>query len=230
MDSMMKSGAISPELMLMLGSFCLSLVVFLIRLNQVPPPRLIDKRHRAHGWVIHVLARYCKYDLIYDHSAASSALSLSPLGLLPILITPHEDVICSSGAIARYIGQKTGLNGETEEDQTLNETLIEEYQQLYRTLESVSSFDRRLDSMKVNTSALKASALVHLTKLEQLLNSRQRLLVGDVMILCLLHILQHLNRVVFEGFPVITQFYTSFKSLIHHDSWKFKDYFFVADQ
>ena len=130
----------------------------------------------------------------------------TPFGQLPFLVDGDVKV-AQSNAIARYLGRKYGLQGDTDADFALSEILIEEQVDLLNIL------------FKANYSADKAAAFdkafaeefpAQLAYLENLLNSdffTSKVTTGSLAIFSALNLALDLEPTALDKFPKLKAFY-----------------------
>jgi len=172
---------------------------------------------KARGWPAAVLASFGGVPLNWDSTIANAwpngteGKANTPFGQLPYIKTEGH-VYAQSGAIFRIIARKAGLEGGSDHEFALNQQLIEEFQDIYGFLaKPVYMQDAGAKAAAVR-DILDKTVPQHLGYLEKLVGpngqfSPNRLLVGDVLVICALNIILSLAPKALEGFPKLHAFY-----------------------
>jgi len=185
---------------------------------------LIYWKLKARGWPVAVLARAGGFTLKWDDQTANAwpaSKDKAPFGQLPLLEYEGK-TYAQSGALYRFVARKCNLEGANDHEFALNSMLIEEYQ------DCVASFGK---TMYVKDDAARAAAwtdtekatLTQLQYLEKLIDgtlsrfSPSRLLVGDILMVCLFNIVTSLFPTILTNTPKLAKFYETNKNLIAAD-------------
>jgi len=130
----------------------------------------------------------------------------TPFGQLPYL--EDGDVkLAQSGAIARYLGRKFGLQGESDADFAHSEQLIEESQDIFTALVKANYSPNKAEAY---TEAFATTIPNHLANLEKLLNGDRftsKTTTGELAIFNVINIALDLEAGLLGNFPGLQAFY-----------------------
>lgn len=151
----------------------------------------------------------------------------TPFGQLPVLYDGNR-IYAQSGAIYRILARRGGLDGGSDHEFALNSQLIEEYQDIFGSLTK---------PLYVKDDAARAAAWTETEKyvhthfgfLEKLIGdngqfSPNRLLVGDVVVVCLINVTLVAIPDALKDFPKLAAFYQKNHAQVLGDLDKFNPY------
>eukprot|EP01121_Diplochlamys_sp_Union-15-3_P003312 TRINITY_DN13166_c0_g1_i1.p1 TRINITY_DN13166_c0_g1~~TRINITY_DN13166_c0_g1_i1.p1 ORF type:complete len:206 (+),score=31.44 TRINITY_DN13166_c0_g1_i1:22-618(+) len=168
-------------------------------------PTLIYWPIRARNVLI-LLALH-KGGIAYDWDKASSwQKDQTPFGQLPLLVD-GDLRLGQSLAIARYIGRKAHLLGDTDTEFGISEMLVQQYDDLYNILAKAQYSQPRSEAMKV--------AIVNIQKSLELTQNllkgdtfTGKLLLGDLAIFGMLDLfVKDIKPDILDSFPKLKAFY-----------------------
>lgn len=171
---------------------------------------------KARGYAPLVLAKFGHVDLEWDKAGEWPAIKgKAPFGQLPILID-GEHTYAQSAAIIRIIARRAGLQGGSDHEYALNEMLIEEFGDIYNGLNKANYASDKEAGLK---DFFENGCKTQLGYLEKLIGasgrfSSSRLLVGDVVMVCLFDILTHLEPTVLDAHPKLKAFFDANKEVL----------------
>ena len=162
---------------------------------------------KARGQLPVLVARYGELPLEWDQNPSWPGLKEETLfGQLPFLVD-GDIKVSQSGAIARYLGRKANILGESDADFALSEALVEEQADLF-TLLVKANYDAEKEQAFVKTFA--ESFPAHLQKLEALLQQdffTSKLTLGSLAIFSVLNFALDLEPSVLDATPKLKAFY-----------------------
>ncbi len=170
---------------------------------------------KARGWPAAVLASYGKVPLNWNSAPANnwpSTKGKAPFGQLPYFEAADGHTYAQSGAIFRIIARKAGLEGGTDHEFALNQQLIEEFQDIYGFLAKPLYIQDATAKAATIKDTLEKTVPLHLGYLENLIGangqfSPNRLLVGDILVVCGLNVVLDVSPKALDTFPKLKAFY-----------------------
>ena len=175
---------------------------------------------KARGWTAVVLAKNGHVAVEWDQNTANawpSTKDKAPFGQLPYIVD-GEHVYGQSGAIYRIIARKGGLEGGNDHDFAQNQQIIEEYQDIWQTLAKPLYITDDAARAKAWEELETTTLPKHLGFLERLIganghfSSGDRLLVGDILIICLAAVISEI-----AGFQKVLAQFPKIKALHDHN-------------
>jgi glutathione S-transferase len=163
---------------------------------------------KARGQLAVLVAAYAGKELQWNRQPDWPGLKPStPFGQLPFL--EDGDVkIAQSGAIARYLGRKFGLQGESDADFGQSEQLIEESQDIFTAIAKANYSPNKAEAY---TTAFESEIPKHLENLEKLLNGGDKFTssttTGELAIFGVLNIALDLQADLLAKYPALQAFY-----------------------
>ena len=162
---------------------------------------------KGRGQLPVIVAMYGELPLVWERNPAWPAMKEETLfGQLPFLVD-GDIKVSQSNAIARYLGRKANILGESDADFALSEALVEEQADLF-TLLVKANYDAEKEQAFVKTFA--ESFPAHLQKLEALLQQdffTSKLTLGSLAIFSVLNFALDLEPSVLDATPKLKAFY-----------------------
>lgn len=173
---------------------------------------------KSRGWPAAILAREAKYDLVWDSDTANAwpkTKGEAPFGQLPYIKTADGKYYAQSGALYRIIARKGGIDGYgNDHDFALNQEIIEEYQDMYAAVAKPLYVPAEAKAAAVK-DVLEKHIPHHLGHFESLVGangrfSSNRLLVGDILVICGINIVLGVSDKALANFPKLAAFYQKY--------------------
>ena len=162
---------------------------------------------KARAQLAILVAAYAGQELIWNKEPDWPGLKpATPFGQLPFL--EDGDVkIAQSGAIARYLGRKFGLQGESDADFAQSEQLIEESQDIFTAVAKAQYSPNKAEAY---TEAFATEVPKHFELLEKLLQGDKftsATTTGEIAIFGVINIILDLEAGALANFPGLQAFY-----------------------